>query len=416
MKRVISFFLTFILLAGIAVVPGLAITVEDIKAGTFVTFGSYPQTSVVDSGTVAELNAQSLSWKYFEYYTNGKRENFMQYADTTLDGTRYRAVTFAHYREIHSTNYTDTYQKKNGYEPNKVYWFKYDPIVWRVLDADAGLIIAENLIDSQPFHNEYYNGCGDAEYKHYVSNWAYSSLRSWLNDDFYNTAFEDEKSCIRTTSLVTPSSYSSAYDADPTKDNVFILSGDDVLRGPYDFSSSNGSGEYTNRIAYGTDYARCQGLWVYESVNSVYDGASYWHLRTPYMYDRTYTVRYDGIVDGSGPFPYNTSLGVRPALKVDLGSAISQSLIKKTYNSGLVIYGPYGTKIYYDYIPGDVDGDGEVLANDARLALRASAKLVKLYGVAFRAADVDEDGDVLADDARQILRYSAKLQHEFVKK
>ncbi len=69
-----------------------------------------------------------------------------------------------------------------------------------------------------------------------------------------------------------------------------------------------------------------------------------------------------------------------------------------------------------EYMPGDVDGNGQILADDARLALRASAKLENLTETQKKAADVDGSGDVLADDARQILRFSAKLQHEFVKK
>ena len=68
-----------------------------------------------------------------------------------------------------------------------------------------------------------------------------------------------------------------------------------------------------------------------------------------------------------------------------------------------------------EYIEGDVDGDGKILASDARLALRASAGLEKLEGVAFLAADVNGNGKVLADDARQILRFSAHLQTSFVK-
>lgn len=67
------------------------------------------------------------------------------------------------------------------------------------------------------------------------------------------------------------------------------------------------------------------------------------------------------------------------------------------------------------YTPGDLNGDGEILANDARLALRASAKLEQLTEEQFLAADVDGNGQVLANDARQILRYSARLQDSFVK-
>ena len=63
---------------------------------------------------------------------------------------------------------------------------------------------------------------------------------------------------------------------------------------------------------------------------------------------------------------------------------------------------------------GDVNWDGKVLANDARLALRISARLENPSPMALTAADVNRDGYVLAADARQILRYSARLQSEFV--
>ena len=62
------------------------------------------------------------------------------------------------------------------------------------------------------------------------------------------------------------------------------------------------------------------------------------------------------------------------------------------------------------YSIGDVDGNGQILADDARLALRASAKLEELTEQQKTAADVDGSGEVLADDARVILRVSAKLE------
>lgn len=61
------------------------------------------------------------------------------------------------------------------------------------------------------------------------------------------------------------------------------------------------------------------------------------------------------------------------------------------------------------YIPGDVNGDGEIRASDARLALRHSAKLETLEGTAFLAADYNNDGKVTASDARLILRVAAGL-------
>ena len=67
------------------------------------------------------------------------------------------------------------------------------------------------------------------------------------------------------------------------------------------------------------------------------------------------------------------------------------------------------------FTPGDIDGNGQILADDARLALRCSAKLETLTDIQMKAADVDGNGQVLADDARQILRFSAKLQQSFEK-
>ena len=64
---------------------------------------------------------------------------------------------------------------------------------------------------------------------------------------------------------------------------------------------------------------------------------------------------------------------------------------------------------------GDVDGDGDIQADDARLALRGSARLENLSITQLFAADVDENGVLHANDARQILRFSARLQNSFVK-
>ena len=68
---------------------------------------------------------------------------------------------------------------------------------------------------------------------------------------------------------------------------------------------------------------------------------------------------------------------------------------------------PVPVRVY----PGDVDLDGEITAADARIALRASSKLIRLSREAFIAADVDEDGIITAADARIILRMSARLPY-----
>ena len=59
---------------------------------------------------------------------------------------------------------------------------------------------------------------------------------------------------------------------------------------------------------------------------------------------------------------------------------------------------------------GDLDGDGNVTARDARTALMASASMVTLTSAQKQQADVDGDGTVTARDARRILRVSARLE------
>lgn len=58
---------------------------------------------------------------------------------------------------------------------------------------------------------------------------------------------------------------------------------------------------------------------------------------------------------------------------------------------------------------GDIDADGRVSANDARIALRYSVKLENLKEDEKFRADTDADGLVMASDARTILRMSVGL-------
>ncbi len=62
-----------------------------------------------------------------------------------------------------------------------------------------------------------------------------------------------------------------------------------------------------------------------------------------------------------------------------------------------------------DYEPGDVNLDGDITAEDARLALRCSANLTVLEGQSLVTADYNEDKMITAADARCILRVAAGL-------
>ena len=64
---------------------------------------------------------------------------------------------------------------------------------------------------------------------------------------------------------------------------------------------------------------------------------------------------------------------------------------------------------YSFIIPMDVNGDGRVNSQDARLTLRAAARLETLEGIYLTAADSDGNGKITASDARKALRAAAKL-------
>ena len=62
--------------------------------------------------------------------------------------------------------------------------------------------------------------------------------------------------------------------------------------------------------------------------------------------------------------------------------------------------------------PGDVNGDGEITASDARIALRISAGLetIESANAVLEVVDINNDGEITASDARTILRKSAGLE------
>ena len=310
--------------------------------GTVINFGSYPQSKVTDSATLKKLDNAPKQWESYEYYSgtgnldDGSMEpgDYMKYADIKLDGSKYRAVTFSEYRPCctgGNSSASNSYQYDNGYYTNNVYYFKYEPLKWRVLDADTGLIICDSIIDSQTYNNYVLNAdyeyWGNSNKMHFANNWEYSSLRTWLNNEFYNTAFSEmQQDRIKELTRKNKSTFGSKYDSNPTSDKITLLSYNEVLNENYEFSSSYGYYD-TARQSKGTDYAKCQGLLV--STSSAYRGNSYWWLRNPGR-DSSYAcnVYINGYVDYYGYYVYLNYYGVRPALNLTK-SKISESSARK---------------------------------------------------------------------------------------
>ena len=110
--------------------------------------------------------------------------------------------------------------------------------------------------------------------------------------------------------------------------------------------------------------------------------------------------------DGSASAPDGSAISADENGKVDLTAAAEPEVVM-TKTVSIKVSGDAPTQTAY--VLGDVDMDGKIRSKDARLALRAAAKLDVLDGAALLLADVNEDGNVRANDARAILRIAAQL-------
>ena len=299
--------------------------------GTVINFGSYPQSKVTDSATLKKLDNASKQWESYEYYSgtddlydgNMEPSDYMKYADIKLGGEKYRVVTFSEYRP-HNTGYnsstSNSYQDDNGYYTGNTYYFKYEPLKWRILDAVTGLVVCESIIDSQAYNNYILRGVdacwGDSDKTHYANNWEYCSLREWLNNEFYNTAFsKTQQDRIKELTRENKSRHSSKYDSNPTSDKITLLSFWNALNTSYGFSSSYSTYD-TARNHKGTDYAKCQGLDLRSDFDDKYNGFSDWWLRTPGFYTNSPCFIINGRVSDYGCDVNYTSKGVVPALNL----------------------------------------------------------------------------------------------------
>lgn len=306
-----------------------------IRDGDKITFGSYPQSEVTDSSLISTLNSKagtlptssdSQAWTSYGYYISGNVSNFMWYIDVEQGGEKYRGVYFTFYRPYYTTTTSsNTYQDNNGYTTSTVYWFKYEPISWTILSENTtdgtALILCDMIIDSQ----EYYitdSGTRTIDGKTvYPNNYAHSTIRKWLNETFYNTAFSELQQQIILTTTVDNSAASTGYSSNSyacenTQDKIFLLSAQEVRNTAYGFASSTSTND-TARIKKTTDYAQAQG--AYTSTSTDYAGNGRWWLRSPNYYNSNAArdVNFDGYVNRSDR-ANDTSYGVVPALWIQL--------------------------------------------------------------------------------------------------
>ncbi len=340
------------------------IMISEMKIGDTFELGSYPQSEVKDEALLAELNSYELNWINYGYLygeddddddDEGDMVNTldMSYAEVTHNGEKYRAVTFSQYRPAYTGGLPDeeySFQYENGYYVNTIYWFKYEPVSWRVVDPKKGIVFTENIIDSQPFNNylhieysadgDYYACWGDEEKTHSAADYLLSSMPGFLENLYENVMFtEDEKSGILPTTITNGEYFDSSEEweegrhigiSDTTSvEYLYLLGLEDIIEDISELKFSFDEGaqniiKFAPEFMYSgcldannTDYAISQGLTCYD-MNPAY----FWFrdaFDDYYVYSIGYEeneIDYGEYLEHPMPSYYNI-VGLRPAMTMD---------------------------------------------------------------------------------------------------
>ena len=235
--------------------------------GKTITYGLYPQKNINDSSLLTALNGlaapESNGWYLY-------------------DGEYYAKVNAS------PENSSCAFDNRTTIVSDTTYWFKCEPITWKILSENNGeyYLLSTVLLDAH-------------RYDALNNNYKNSEIRSWLNNDFYKSAFALGSNYIKTTtvdnSAATTSSNSNPYACENTEDKVFLPSYRDYYDSNYGFS------EPIDRCCKTTDWARARGA-SYNSFSSEYYYNGYYWTRSPYS-DFSYCAR--GV--SSDGFLYNSN-------------------------------------------------------------------------------------------------------------
>lgn len=180
-----------------------------------------------------------------------------------------------------------------------------EPILWLIIHKEEDRALAVSLygLDNRPYHDKNVQSV----------TWGDSSLRTWLNDTFYNAAFKDaDKARILETELENPANtVTDIAGGEKTTDRLFVLSigeANQYLPNTHDTATS------AYRAVWPTDYAVAQG--AFQNYDT---GNSYGWLRAP---GRTASMvarmSVDGEIDFGGSSAYYDACVVRPAMWLTL--------------------------------------------------------------------------------------------------
>ena len=182
-----------------------------------------------------------------------------------------------------------------------------EPIAWIILDTQDGkaLMITKQVLDCLAFHE-----------KQADLTWEDSSIRAWLNGDFFSGSFTESEQLAIVQASVPNSAAEGFMDYQPTDHNatndfVFLLSYQDAM---HYFPEQN------DRKVTGTEYARSKGA-RFGGFTSIGIGETDWWLRSPGR--ASYDAAFVNVYGNTDTKNVSAKQGIRPAIWVDLSSDTS---------------------------------------------------------------------------------------------
>ena len=298
---------------GICIICGKESEKAYTREGDYIYFGEYPQTLKADSVTITSTTDER------GYYLG---DDGCYYAKVSAD---------PHYNDF-------TFSTGASITKGTVYYFKVEPIRWRILSEENGeaFLLCDSIIDVLPYqwdfydrYQTYYNNADGVPEGTYANNYKYSEIRAWLNTTFYETAFSALQQEIILITEVDNSAKSTnphgnetahnggvnEYVCENTNDKIFLLSQEEATNEAYGFSSSESADESREMIT--SDYSRALGALMITTED--YYGNGWWYHRSPDCNRSGYAYRSstDGHCNSSIWVDY-TNLGTVPALRIQL--------------------------------------------------------------------------------------------------
>ena len=182
-----------------------------------------------------------------------------------------------------------------------------EPILWRVLSADAekAYILSEYVLEARRIHgdyNEYANKATNKKKPGFEGDYTKTEMAAYLNGEFALTRFTDGER-----EIILP---------DETLGMFFLVSADDLKNKAYGFATNE------DRKAWGTEYAKENGLFVYGSARGKH--SPYWTRS-----QSTSNKQAARCIKSKGELGYINVItedeGMRPACYLDMTKAIVAS-------------------------------------------------------------------------------------------